>query len=62
MRTKHGTCFALSSDTVERLDRFADYLGMSRSQVVERILSFRLPLLTDELPRDVNEPPERKAA
>jgi hypothetical protein len=62
MRTRRIIAFSLTDDTIERLDHFADYLGLSKSEVVERILSFRLPLLTDELPNDVNEPPAQKAA
>ena len=63
MRTKQIGSFALTADTLERLDHFARYLGLSRSEVVERILNFRLPLLSDELPSDVNgQAPVREAA
>jgi predicted transcriptional regulator len=44
------TTLSLHRDVVERLDRVAKHMDLSRSACAERILSFRLPLLDDRLP------------
>ena len=64
MRTKQVVSLSLTPGTLERVDRLASWLGISRSDCVERILFFRTPLLTDPLPNDIaalnGEAPERQ--
>jgi hypothetical protein len=62
MRTRKIISLSLSDDTIERIDRLAEWTGKSRSECVEQYLSLYAPALSDPLPNDIRAPERREAA